>query len=280
MPSTKGKKTASPPKDTTSPQVDDIEEEEKEITDTNSNDDEDTDTDITKDEEIEDINDQILELVNKHNATINNTTPPQEVQLNALPPFPSPSKKSTKKSVPIPPLTANTPQNTNTMIARDLSAIRDEIRQEKINGDKKKKSQKVTAQNKSEDVVINIRLSTGQVFEIRPYVDKVFAVLCQGYDEVLHEPCYRYLKDITYNQAVHFNDFLNKYGCVCNDKTNHTITINKILETTLETIPVKAKKYETKYIQYYLKNIGITSVESNMVIGDEDDSDEEDEDDE
>ena len=109
---------------------------------------------------------------------------------------------------------------------------------------------------RDEEQFINIDLKVGdkiQTFRVRPAKDKIFAFICLGYDKALKQPCYRYLKDYTYNQIFGFKEFIEKYGCICGDKSNHAITITPFLDDLFERTLATPKEYPQKFIMFYLQ---------------------------
>lgn len=109
---------------------------------------------------------------------------------------------------------------------------------------------------REEEEIIEVKVKIGnqvQKYKVKPFVDKVFAFLCQGYDNALKKTCYRYIKNVTFAQVSNFQEFIEKYACVCGDKENHIITITPYLEELETKSLVTPKEYDPKFLAFYQK---------------------------
>ena len=100
----------------------------------------------------------------------------------------------------------------------------------------------------------------GKVIEIKPNVDAVFTFICRGYDDSLKEPCYRFKKSLTFRQAINFKRFIEEFGCICRDRTNHNIILDPLLEQIERDIPIKLKEYDKNFLKIYFDEYGVDSV--------------------
>ncbi len=107
---------------------------------------------------------------------------------------------------------------------------------------------------------ILVRLKDDRVIEVNPNTDKVFAFLCRGFDESLKEPCYRYVKSLTFRQTVNFKRFIEEFGCMCRDRTNNDIILDQYLDQIQKDLPIKLKEYDKDFIKIYYDEYALNSV--------------------
>lgn len=143
----------------------------------------------------------------------------------------------------------------------------EQLKQEILNSQAKANPEKVQAPQqdskkfqREDECKIVVKLKSG-AYKVNPYKDKIFALICQGYDNISRQPCYRYIKDLTFNQTEKFREFIHEYGCICGDKQNQQITVNPVLDQLFQDIPITPKVYEKKFIMFYLKRFRFDTVQ-------------------
>ena len=95
---------------------------------------------------------------------------------------------------------------------------------------------------------------------VNPITDKVFVFICQGYDRVKKRSCYRFLRDLTLTQVKQFKMFIEKYGCVCEERENHQVTIISAFEELMKMLPLDPIPYETEFISEYMKRLSFATL--------------------
>ena len=67
-------------------------------------------------------------------------------------------------------------------------------------------------------------------------------------------------ESLTFRQAINFKRFIEEFGCICRDRTNHDIILDPLLEQIERDIPIKLKEYDKNFLKIYFDEYGVDSV--------------------